>query len=88
MSITAFMAFAGGIPTFISIGCFIFVVFFLSSKKGVSPRTIKVMRSASKIAHYNHTQIKILLPTCKPLTKLRFYLLVGKKRYNDYIYQG
>jgi hypothetical protein len=88
MTLTTFMAFAGGVPTFVSIGCFLFVVLFLSSKKGVSFKTIKVCKLASKIAHRNHCTIKEELINAKPLVKFRFRLLVGSRRYKDYIYQA
>jgi hypothetical protein len=83
-----FMAYAGGIPTFLTIGFFIFTMFFLTKKKGLSIKKVRIMKNSSKLANKNHSKIKEELRVATPLVKFRFYLLVGKKRYNDYMYQG
>ena len=83
-----FMAYAGGIPTFITIGFFLVAVLFLSRKRTISISKLKGMKASAKIANTNYYAIKAKLPTVKPLVKLRFYILVGAKRWRDYNYHG
>jgi len=83
-----FMAYAGGIPTFITLGVFLVTLLFLSRKRTVSISKLKSMKASAKVANVNYYAIKAKLPTVKPLVRLRFHILVGAKRWRDYNYQG
>lgn len=85
---STFMAYAGGIPTFISLGFFLIMILFLSKKKSISFKKLKSMRVSAKLANTNYYEIKDLLKKAKPLVRFRFMLLVGSKRWKDYNYQG
>jgi hypothetical protein len=50
--------------------------------------TLKLMRASKSVADANYIQIKALLKDAKPLTRFRFKLLVGAKRYQDYTFTG
>jgi hypothetical protein len=50
--------------------------------------TLRLMDASEKLASANYRLIKALLKDAKPLVRLRFRLLVGAKRYQDYTFHG
>jgi len=86
--VATFMAYAGGIPTFITLAFFLFAVLYLSKKKSISITKLASMKASAKLANTNYYSIKEQLKTAKPLVRLRFRLLVGPKRWKDYNYTG
>ena len=71
------------------IGTIVSGTLLLISTLGKKPiRSLMFASLNGKYANQCHRNIRELLPKCKSLVRLRFRLLVGNKRYDDYMNQA
>lgn len=79
------LLYVGGIPTFISVGATVILVFFLSKSKAISLKSIGTLRTMNRIVNETEKEMKLILDKTKPLTKMLFRIRVGKEYYDDIV---